>query len=125
MRELYDLKEKVMHELKDYSKKDLTAGSLETVKNLSKTAYYLCELIEEEEDMGGYSNRYEYPMRGYSRRYMPHMNYDYRENYPRGNNENYSYRGSDLDMLREMMAKAPNEVIRQNYQNLINQMESM
>ncbi|MBO4863867.1 MAG: hypothetical protein J5517_05855 [Eubacterium sp.] len=123
MRELYELKDKVMRELKDFSNKDLTAGSLDTVKNLSKTAYYLCELIEEEEDMGGYSNRYGYPMRGYSRRYMPHMNYDYRE--PHMRDENYSYHGSDIDMLREMMAKAPNEVIRQHYQNLINQMESM
>ena len=113
MRGLYELKDKIFHELNDYSKKDLTAGSLETVKNLAKTAHYLCEIIASEEE-GGYSNGY--PMRGYSRR--PHMNYDYRVN-------DYSYRGSDIEMLREMMEKAPNEVIRQNYQNIINQMENM
>lgn len=38
MRELYELKEKVMHELKDYSNKELTAGSLDIIKNLTKTA---------------------------------------------------------------------------------------
>lgn len=120
MRELYELKEKVMHELKDYSNKELTAGSLDIIKNLTKTAYYLCELIEEEEG-SGYSNRYEYPMRGYSREYMPHMNYGA----PQMRNDHYSYKGNDVEMLRHMMAKAPNDAIRQHYQNLINQMESM
>ena len=52
MKGLYELKDKIFHELNDYSRKDLTAGSLEIIKNLAKTAHYLCEIIESEEKSG-------------------------------------------------------------------------
>jgi hypothetical protein len=122
MRELYDLKEKIFHELKEYSKRDLTAGSLENIKNLAKTAYYLCDIIASDGD-SGYSNRYDYPRRGNSREMRP--DYNYRPYPMRNNNDGYSYHGSDMEYLREMMEKAPNDEIRQHYQSIINSMGNM
>lgn len=119
MKELYELKEKVYDELKDYSKKDLTSGALDIVKDLTKTAYYLCKIIENEED-GGYSNRYmmDYPMnRGYSRAK--------RDSKGRYSSKGYSYHGNDMEELRELMENAPNEGIRQDLQRIMQKMESM
>ena len=76
MRELYELKEKLMEALEDYGKKDLSSNNIGIIKDLSKSAYYVCELINKEEE--GYSNEYSrrgrrrdamgrYSSRGYSR----------------------------------------------------------
>lgn len=124
MRELYDLKEKVYDELKNYGKKDLTATTLNTVKDLTKTAYYLCELIEEEED-GGYSNRYNRSYaggRGGSRR---ESRREMRREARRNSYDDYSYDGGMVDELRDMMDDVQDERKRQELQRFIQKMESM
>lgn len=128
MRELYELKEKVYDELKNYGKKDLTASTLGTVKDLTKTAYYLCELIEEEED-GGYSNAYGNRNRSYaggrggsrreSRREMR------RESRRNSYDDGYSYDGSVVEELRDMMDDVQDDRKRQEFQRFIQKMESM
>ncbi len=58
MHELYELKEKLMDELKEYGSKDeMTAGTLEVVDKLAHTIKNLCKIIEDAE---GYSERGSY-----------------------------------------------------------------
>lgn len=57
MHELYELKEKLMKELEEYGKQDLTAGSLEVVDKLSHSIKNICKIIEAYEDEEGYSMR--------------------------------------------------------------------
>lgn len=118
MKELHELKDKVYDELKNYSKKNLSASTLNTVKDLAKTAYYLCELIEDEE---GYSNR-GYEMiydgrRGNSRARR-------RNSYERGY-DGYSYDGDMISELRDLMEDAKDEKTRQEFKRFIQKMESM
>lgn len=127
MRELYELKEKVYDELKNYGKKDLTASTLGTVKDLTKTAYYLCELIEEEEEgysgRGNYENRESYENRGsYENRARRRRNSYGRNSYERNNG--YSNDGEIVEELRFMMEDAPDERTKQGMRRLIQKMES-
>lgn len=58
MHELYELKDKLMKELEEYGKQDLTAGSLEVVDKLSHSIKNICKIIEAyEEEEEGYSMR--------------------------------------------------------------------
>ena len=73
MHDLYELKEKLMKELEEYGKQELTAGSLEVVDKLSHAIKNICKIIEAyetEEDYsmrGGNSNRYSRTGYRYSR----------------------------------------------------------
>ncbi len=58
MKELYELKEKLVDELKGYGKKEMSAGSLDVIDKLAHATKNLCKVIESEEDHEGYSNRY-------------------------------------------------------------------
>lgn len=56
--ELYELKDRLMKELEEYGKQDLTAGSLEVVDKLSHSIKNICKIIEAyEEEEEGYSMR--------------------------------------------------------------------
>ena len=83
MHDLYELKEKLMKELEEYGKQELTAGSLEVVDRLSHAIKNICKIIESyemEEDYsmrdgnsrnpydGNVSNRYSRTGTRYSRR---------------------------------------------------------
>ena len=57
MQELYELKDRLMKELYEYGKQDLTAGSLEVVDKLSHSIKNICKIIESYEDEDGYSMR--------------------------------------------------------------------
>lgn len=73
MHDLYELKEKLMKELEEYGKQELTAGSLEVVDRLSHAVKNICKIIESyemEEDYSmrdGNSNRYSRTGYRYSR----------------------------------------------------------
>lgn len=130
MKELYELKDKVYDELKNYGKKDLSASTLNTVKDLTKTAYYLCELIEEEEE--GYSGRARRD--NYRGSYENRGNYENRANYEsrarRRNSYGRSYDGysNDGDMmenLRYMMEESPDERTKQEFKRFIQKLEGM
>ena len=68
MHELYELKEKLMKELNQYSSEELSAGSLEVIDKLTHAIKNICKIIEaaEEEE---YSSRGSYNMDGGSYRY--------------------------------------------------------
>jgi len=140
MNELYELKEMLMKELKEYgSKGELSAGTLDIVDKLTHTVKNLCKIIEEYED-AEYSGNY------------PYMSYD-----GRSYNDGRSYRGSYrdgmsgargrmnarrdsmgrysgergysrtglADELRGLMTDAPDERTRQEIQRLADKLESM
>ena len=139
MKELYEIKEKLCDELKEYGKKDMSAGSLDVVDKLTHTIKNLDKIIEtyEEEGYSGSYNRmpnYDYAMatdgRSYARgrnarrdsmgRYS-NRNYSNRD-YSRG--DGYSYHDGTVAELKEIMQEAPEEV-KSDIQRVIRKMESM
>ena len=116
MKELHDLRDKLCDELKDYGRKDISAGTLDVVDKLTHTIKNLDKIIEVDED--GYSGYYPY-------------SYD-RGSYARGRNVRrdsmgrYSgdgYSRSDLtENLRDLMADAPDERTRAEIKRLIDKM---
>ena len=135
MNELYELKETLCKELKEYGKKrDMKAGDLDVVDKLAHTIKNLDKVIEKYSDdySGEYSmargrnanrdsrGRYssEYPMaRGMG-------GYSMRDGY---SNERGGYsRNNDMVMeLRELMEDAPDERTRMEFDKFIRKMESM
>ena len=107
MKELYELKEKLCDELKEYGRKEVTGGALDVIDKLAHAIKNIDKIIMVYEEEG-YSNG-----RSYAR--------GARGRYSRG----YSYHGEDIMELREMMNNAPNESIRQDFKRIIDKMESM
>lgn len=149
---LYELKEKLVKELEEYGGQEMSTGSLEVIDKLAHAVKNICKIIEayEEEEYsqygGGSSGRYSYDngnqggngsYRGgrYSR-----MGGNYSRNgggsYARGRGQNarrdsmgrYS-RGGDTEgmvaELEDMMQDAPNEQIKKQIQQLVQQIEQM
>lgn len=130
MHELYELKEKLCDELKEYGQKNLSAGSLDVVDKLAHTIKNLDKIIEAYEE-DGYSGRY-YPGYMYAsgtdgRSYRDA--YDGRS-YARGRSTRrdrmgrYSRDGM-ADKLRELMEDAPDDRTREEIRKLADKMESM
>lgn len=124
MHELYELKDKLMDELKEYGSKDLSAGSLEIVDKLTHTIKNLCKIIEESEE--GYSGRY-YPM---YRSYDDGMGgsytdgRSYRRSYAQRRDSMGRYSRDGLaDKLRDLMTEATDERSRMEIQRLVEKME--
>lgn len=110
MKELYELKERLVDELKDYGKMELTSANLDKIDKLAHAAKNVCKIINEaEEGNSGY-----YP-----------ASYDgtrpYHGSYRRDSMGRYS-RGSLADKLRELMNDAPDENTRHDIQRLIDKM---
>ena len=144
MHELYELKEKLMDNLEDYSKKEMTASNLEIVDKLSHTIKNLCKIIEDAEESeysergGSYANmgggsyardgRYSRERMGgrYSRYGM-----SYADGRGRGTQANrdsmgrYSSNDGMIGELRELMEDAPDEKTRMEFEKFIRKMESM
>ena len=98
MKELYELKDKLCDELKEYGKKDMSPGSLDVVDKLTHALKNLDKVIENYE--GGYSGR----MR---------------------NSRDYSYDENMVGKLRDLMREAPDERTRQEFKRFIQRVESM
>lgn len=132
MHELYELKEKLMKELKEYGGGgDLSAGSLEIVDKLTHTIKNLCKIIEKHEEEEGYSGNYMYDGGG---SYQHGGNRGGSYAYARGRGANarrdsmgrYSRNDGKEEMvmqLREMMQDAPNDRTRMRIQELIQEFE--
>lgn len=128
MDELYELKEKLCKELKDYGSKELSAGSLSTIDSLAHTVKNLDKIIEVYEDEG-YSSHYPYYMGG---SYDDGMNrngsyrgrsYAGRRNARRDSMGRYSREGL-ADKMRDLMDEAPDERTRQEIQRMIEKFEN-
>lgn len=133
MHELYELKDMLCKELKEYGTKgELTAGSLDVVDKLTHTIKNLDKIIDAYEDDGysgmngdmGGSYRYSrergnggggYRGRSYARRR------DSMGRYSRG----YSRDGDLVDQLHELMNDAPNDQIKREMQRLAEKIEQM
>lgn len=106
MKELHTLKERLVDELKDYGKMEMTAANLEKIDKLAHAAKNVCKIIESEDE-------------GNSGRYYP---YSYnRGSYRRDSMGRYSRDGL-ADKLRELMADAPDDKTRQDIQRLVDRM---
>jgi len=145
MRELYELKEKLCKELKDYSRKDITAGSLTMVDTLAHALKNIDKVIdhyEEEEEMyssagmippvheGGYMRGADGMSGTYSRRMSREGSYRGRgRNARRDAMGRYSseYSGDDemMSELQDLMRNAPDDRTRQKLQSIIYKMGEM
>ena len=154
MHELYELKEKLMKELAEYSQNGkYSKEDVETVKYIASAIDHICNIVERMEDEE-YSQRggsYAYDngnMGGGGYRYSGDGSYRGGQgggrysrtgggnSYARGRGQNarrdsmgrYS-RGSGAeqlaDQIEELMQDAPNEQIKQQMQQLVNQIEQM
>lgn len=142
MKELYDLKEMLCKELKEYGEKgEMTAGTLDVVDKLTHTIKNLDKIIEvyeEGEYSGFYPWSYEGGMGGGSNR--GGSNGSYRGSYARGrgsyargrgrysNERGYSREGysrNDLaDKMRELMDEAPDEQTRKEIHRMVEKLDA-
>lgn len=130
MRELYDIKENLLKEMKAYAKKDVTASSLTMIDTLAHALKNIDKVIEkcEEEEGGEYSNggsmRGSYGD-GYSRRYSRDEGSYRRRRDSMGRYSRDGYSGHDEDVtmeLQDLMRNAPDERTRQKIQTILDRM---
>lgn len=133
MHELYELKETLCDELKEYSRKGkMSAGDLEVVDKLTHTIKNLDKIIEKYEEEG-----YSEERRGGSYRGGSYEDggrtYRVEGSYARGRGRNarrdsmgrYSSADNMVMELRELMEDAPDERTRMEFERFIKKMESM
>lgn len=106
MNELYQLKERLVDELKEYGKKEMTSGTVQMIDTLAHAAKNVCKIIESEDE--GYSG------------YYPNDRM-YRGSYRRDSMSRYSRDGL-ADKLHELMKDVPDERTRMEIQRLIDKM---
>ena len=140
MHELYELKETLCDELKEYSRKGkMSAGDLEVVDKLTHTIKNLDKIIEayEEADYSearrGSRGSYE-GGRSYNNgmMYDDGRNYRIEGSYARGRRNarrdsmgRYSRDDGMIMELRELMEEAPDERTKMEFERFIRKMESM
>ena len=103
MKELHELKEKLMDYLKDYGRKDMTSANLDVIDKLTHTIKNLCKIIEDE----GYSGTY------YG---------DGTRSYTRRDSMGRYSRSDITDKLRDLMRDAGDDRTRMEIQRLIEKM---
>lgn len=122
MKELYELKEKLCNELKNYGKKEMSSVSLEVIDKLAHTIKNLDKIIEnyEDENYSGNYMSYENDRRGMSRA----RGRDSRGRYMTRDHD-YSNDDHMVSELRMMMDDAPDERIKQEFKRFISKIETM
>lgn len=109
MKELYELKDRLVDELKSYGKRDLTGNSLDMIDKLAHAAKNVCKIIDESDDgTSGY-----YPRTG--------RMYDGRSFRNRDSMGRYSRDGL-VEKLRDLMDESPDEKTRMEIKRLIDRM---
>ena len=115
MDKLYELKDKLMRELEDYSANGkFSKDDVESIKYITSAIDHICNISERED---GYSGRYPFYMGGsydggrgsYARK---------RDSMGRYSNDGYS-RHDLSDKLRELMEEAPDERTRMEIKRLL------
>jgi len=121
MHELYELKEKLCDELKNYGTKEVTASNLEVIDKLTHATKNLDKVIEAYEEEGEYSSR-SYPdgmggsYRGYSRegrgysREGGYSNARGRMNAQRDSRGRYSGADGDVEDIKRDMQRLMDKV---------------
>lgn len=133
MHELYELKEMLCKELKEYGEKgEMSTGTLDVVDKLAHTIKNLDKIIEGYEEEEGYSSR-SYPdglggsYRTYPRMYRggSYARGRKRDSMGRYSSNGYSRDDGMVEELRSLMEDAPNEAIKRDIQRLIDKVEQM
>lgn len=132
MKELYDLKEMLCKELKEYGTKgEMSAGSLDVVDKLTHALKNLDKVIEAYEEEDAYSGR-AYPEGSYRGGRMSYRSpYMGGVSYARGRrgtgrySNGYSRDDGMVDELRGLMDEAPNDTIKRELQRVIEKIEQM
>lgn len=121
---LYELKEQLCEELKEYGKKGkLDVGGLEIVDKLAHAIKNIDKIIEAY-DEGEYSSRYSRNMNGSYRYSRQQGGRNRGGNSSRGYSRTYSMAADDMVMqLEEMLQNAPNEQIRMKIERLMREVE--
>ena len=124
MHELYELREKLCHELKKYSSEEITNSSLEVVDSLSHAIKNIDKIIDwnETSESGSYGYNRGYRGGSYGRGRGRNARRDSMGRYA---NDGYSKHGDMVEQLREMMMEAPTDDIRREYEKMISRIESM
>ena len=112
MKELYELKERLIDELKDYGKRDLSGSSLDMIDKLAHATKNLCKIIEESDE--GNSGYYSRTGRIYDGR-------AFRGSYRRDGMGRYSRDGL-ADKLHDLMDEAPDENTRMEIKRLVDKL---
>ena len=124
MDKLYELKDKLMKELEDYSQNSkFSKEDVESIKYMASAVDHLCNIMEDEE---GYSGRYPYMGGVYSDGRMDGRSS--RRSYKRDSMGRYSrgYSRNDLaDKMRELMDEAPDDRTRQEIQRMVDKLENV
>lgn len=124
MDKLYELKDKLMKELEDYSQNGkFSKEDVESIKYMASAVDHLCNIMEDEE---GYSGRYPYMGGVYSDGRMDGRSS--RRSYKRDSMGRYSrgYSRNDLaDKMRELMDEAPDDRTRQEIQRMVDKLENV
>lgn len=134
MDHLYNLKERLIKELKDYAGKgSWNSSDLDIIKKTTSAVDHLCNIIKAcEEDEGGYSSRMSYGRDPMGRDVEPGRDMSYargRRNAPRDSmgrysgEMGYSRHGDPVDQLRELMEQAPDEQTRRDLERVLRRME--
>ena len=110
MKELYELKDKLVDELKGFSRMEMTSTNLEKIDKLAHAAKNVCKIIDESDDgSSGY----------YSRTGRMYDGGSFRTR--RDSMGRYSRDGL-ADKLHELMEEAPDEHTRMEIKRLIDKM---
>ena len=132
MHALYDLKDMLCEELKEYgSKEKLDVGGLDIVDKLAHAIKNIDKILEkhemEESGMGGtYDGSYRRSYESYAR--GRNARRDSMGRYAReGRSRDYSRADADemVEDLRELMREAPDQKTRQEFQRFITKLEQM
>lgn len=131
MKELYELKDLLCEELKEYGKKgELSTGSLDVVDKLAHALKSVETIIAMEEADGEYSGRNGGTMYGGGYHggssYAGRRGYTRRDSMGRYSRDGYSGDAEGMiDQLRDLMEDAPNEQIRSEVRKLMTKLEKM
>lgn len=137
--ELYDLKDKLIKELTEYSQNGkYSKEDVETIKYMASAVDHICNICERMEDEEGYSMRGGNPYDNMNGGMGGGTSYRYSRNgsYARGRGSyarrdsmgRYSRAGDSMEMvdqLEDLMQDAPNDQIRSKMQELVRQLKQM
>lgn len=127
--ELYELKTKLVKELADCSKDEISANNLNVIDTLAHATKNICKIMESmDEEESGYSNRRMPPIyrNSYDGREWDGAMYDHRGRGSNARRDSMGRYSSDDGMLDELYATlnaAKDETTRNNIQRMINKME--
>ena len=138
MHKLYELKDKLIQELEDYSENGkYSKEDVEVIKYMASAVDHICNIMdradEEEYSMAMGGGSYEGNMM-YGGSYARGGNRGDGRSYARGRGRNarrdsmgrYSRAAEDFKMeLQEIMQEAPNEQVKMEIQHVINRMDTM